>query len=111
MERVDETSPLLKVLVWLGAVVASGVSGVIVVGVAYDEFMDCSNPELHQSADTAIGWMVAFAASVLPVVVAIWIAGGPRRRLSVAAFAVALLSLAVWSWVLDADCEWYVAGV
>jgi hypothetical protein len=111
MERVDEASPALKVLVWMGVVVASGVAGLIVVGVAYDEFMDCSNPEIHQSADTAFGWVVAFAASVLPVAVAAWLSGGLRRRLPAVAIAVALLSLVAWSWVLKADCEWYPAAM
>jgi hypothetical protein len=106
MERVGEASTASKVTVWLGAVIASGIAGLIVVGVAYDEFMDCSNPEIHESANTTLGWAVALAASALPVAAAIWLAGGLRRRLSAVALVVALLSLAVWGWALNANCEW-----
>jgi hypothetical protein len=100
-------SPRLQVLVWLASAVVAGVAGLFVVGATYREFMDCSNPELHESANTTFGWTVAVVASALPVAVATWLAGGPWRKLPALAFAIALLSLAVWWWMLDADCEWY----
>lgn len=103
----EEAAPWPKVLIWLGAVIASGVAGLIVIGGAYDEFLDCSNPEIHESADTALGWTVAFVASALPVAVAIWLAGGLRRTLPAVALGVAVLSLVVWRWLLVANCEWY----
>lgn len=69
--------------------------------------MDCSNPEIHESANTAFGWTVAIVASALPVAVAALLAGGLRRKLPAIATAVALLGLVVWWWALDSDCEWY----
>lgn len=110
MERISEASPALKVPIWLGAVAASGVVGLLLVGATYDEFMDCSNPEIHESANTSLAWTVAVLASALPVAVSIWLAGGLWRKLPALALAVALLSLGLWRWLLDAGCEWYAAA-
>ncbi|WP_421120765.1 hypothetical protein ACE2AJ_05535 [Aquihabitans daechungensis] len=110
MERMGAASPVAEIGIWLGAVLVSGVAGLVVLGVTYDEFLDCSNPEIHESANTTLGWTIAFVASALPLAVATWLAGGLRRGLTIVALVVALLSLGFWQWVLDADCEWYATG-
>ncbi len=98
---------MLQVFVWLASAVVVGGAGFLLVGATYDEFMDCSNPEIHESANTTFGWTVAAAASALPVAVATWLAGGLRRELPALAIATAMLSMVIWWWMLDKDCEWY----
>ncbi len=110
MRPPDGAPPTLPVLGWLASVVIAGGLGLLVLGATYDEFLDCSNPEIHESADTTFGWAIAVVASALPVGVACWLAGGPRRPLTALALATALVSLGIWWWLLDADCEWYALG-
>lgn len=100
-------APALQVAGWIASVVVAGGGGLLILSATYQEFMDCSNPELHQSANTTLGWTVATVASAAPVGVSVWLAGGVGRRLPALALAVALASLAIWWWILDADCEWY----
>ena len=107
MRRSIGDAPALQVAGWLASVVVFGGGGLLLVSATYRELMDCSNPELHQSANTTLGWIVAIVASAAPVAVAVWLAGGVRRTLPAWALAVALASLAIWWWMLDADCEWY----
>lgn len=95
---------------WLWFVTATlcGVAGVVALGSRYDEFLDCSNPEIHERASTPLGWSVAVVASIIPVAVAIWLAGRVRHRLVyLAVFAAALALTTVWPWMLDPGCEWY----
>lgn len=106
MQRGGEVSPGAQVLLWLASVVVTGVAGLVVVGSTHDEFLDCSNPEIRESADTALGWIVAVVASALPVAVAVWLVGGVRHGLPALALGTALVSLGVWWWLLDATCEW-----
>lgn len=107
MQRPIGDAPTLQVAGWLASVVVAGGGGLLLLSATYQEFMDCSNPELHQSANTTLGWTVAIVASAAPVAIAVWLAGGVRRKLPAWALAVALASLAIWWWMLDADCEWY----
>lgn len=107
MRRTATWSPVARVLVWLASVALFGCIGLVLVGTVYPEFADCSNPEIHQSANTTFGWAVAIVTAALPVAVAVWLAGGLWRRLPAVALAVALVTLVLWQWILDADCEWY----
>lgn len=72
------------------------------MGRIYDDFMDCSVKEIHESANTPLGWAIAGAASLVPVVVA---ASHGNRRLTVVALVVAAAELVVWWWAFTAgDC-------
>lgn len=112
--RPAESAWPVPLLLWFGSVLLFGVIGVVLAGREYREFMDCSNPELHESANTAYGWTLALLASLVPVGTASGLAqrltDRDGRRLMVLAAAVAAGSLLVWWWALDKDCEWHAIG-
>ena len=84
------------------AVLACGAAGLFIVGRIHADFMDCSVKEIHESANTPLGWSIALAASLVPVVVA---ASHRNRRLTAAALVVAAVELVVWWWAFTAgDC-------
>ena len=108
MRSLRQEPMWVRVWLWFVMAVVCGVAGVVVLGRLYDEFLDCSNPEIHERANTPLGWSVAVIASIIPVAVAIRLAGRVRHRLVLLAVAAAALALAtVWPWVLDPRCEWY----
>lgn len=74
-----DAEPLSQVVVWLGSVMVATIAGLMLVGATHNEFLDCSNPDAHESADTALGWTIAVLASALPVGIAVFVAGGPWR--------------------------------
>ncbi|GEM_PF-2178563 len=39
---------------WLVSVIALGLTGTVTIYVSYNEFLDCSIPETHQSANTPL---------------------------------------------------------
>ncbi len=72
----------------------------------YDEFLDCSNPEHHESANTPLGWSVAVLATILPLAVAALLRP-LQRRLMIAAVLVASIQIPSWVWALNpSGCDW-----
>lgn len=107
LKQPSLTSVRVQFVAWFASVILFGGIGFGLLDLVYQEHMDCSNPETHESANTLLGWMVAIVSSVLPVVAAVWLARGVRRPLPVAALLLAVASMGVWKWILDVDCEWY----
>lgn len=85
---------------------ASGFVAMAVISLRYDQFLDCSNPEQHQSANTPLGWSVAVVATTLPLVIAALLK--PRQRLLVVtAVLVACVQIPLWVWALNpGGCDW-----
>ena len=106
MQPLITTPRASPTLIWLLTMLASGFVGVAVIALRYDEFLDCSNPEQHESANTPLGWSVAVLATMLPLAIAALLR--PRqRRLMVAAVLVACIQIPIWVWALNpSGCDW-----
>lgn len=85
---------------WLLAVFACGALATAVVFLSHQEFLDCSNPVTHESADTPLGWSMAGLATLVPLGIGISLAVRHSVRLLVMAVVVAVVQAVVWSWAL-----------
>ncbi len=106
MRPLATTPRASPTLIWLLTTLASGLVGVAVIALRYDEFLDCSNPEHHESANTPLGWSVAVLATILPLAVAALLRP-LQRRLMIAAVLVASIQIPLWVWALNpSGCDW-----
>ncbi len=92
---------------WLASLLTFGLAGSIVVALTHDEFLDCSNPQTHESANTPLGWSMAVMATVIPAIVGVTIGLAASRRLIGVSIAVAALQAVIWTWALTptGNCE------
>ena len=89
------------------SVLALGFVGTVVIFVSYNEFLDCSIPETHESANTPLGWMTAAVATGGPLLVGVVLGLRHSAKLVGAAVLVAAAQALVWVWALNpGGCEW-----
>jgi len=80
--------------------------GTVIIFVSYNEFLDCSMPETHQSANTPLGWTTAAVATGVPLLVGVVLGQRHSLRLVGAAVLVAVVQAVVWVWALNpGGCE------
>lgn len=95
---------------WLVSVLACGFVGTVIIFVSYNEFLDCSVPETHESANTPLGWTTAAVATGVPLIVGVVLGVRHSRRLVGTALVLAAVQAVVWVWALNpGGCEWALA--
>lgn len=111
MSRVVATLQRSPFVTWLVSLLALGFIGAVAIFVSYDEFLDCSNPETHESANTPLGWTVAVVSTGVPLLVGVVSGLRYSIRLVGAALLVAALEALVWVWALNpSGCERVLAA-
>lgn len=93
---------------WLISVLALGFVGAAIIFVSYNEFLDCSIPETHQSASTPLGWTTAAVATGVPLLVGVVLGLRYSRALVGVALLVAVVEATIWVWALNGpgNCEY-----
>ena len=106
MPNIGAISPEKPFAVWLISMLTLGVLGAVVVAFSHTEFLDCSVPETHESANTPLGWSMALLATVVPLIIGVTLGVRHSRRLIGLALAVAGVQSVIWLWVLTTpgDC-------
>lgn len=106
MPDIGATSREKPVTVWLISMLTLGALGAVVVALSHTEFLDCSIPETHESANTPLGWSMALLATVVPLIIGVVLGARHSRRLVGLAIAVAGIQAVIWLWVLTTpgDC-------
>lgn len=105
-------SNLLGVSAGDRSVLAFGFVGTVIIFVSYNEFLDCSIPETHESANTPLGWSTAAVATGVPLLVGVVLGLRQSRRIVGTAVLVALVEAVVWVWALNpGGCEGALAAV
>ena len=95
---------------WMCSVLAFGLAGIVVIFFSYNEFLDCSIPETHESANTPFGWTTAAIATGVPLLVGIVLGLRHSTKLVGAAVLVAAVQASVWVWALNpGGCDWALA--
>lgn len=95
-----------SIVIWLVSMLTLGFVGAVVVALSHTEFLDCSVPETHESANTPLGWSMALMATVIPLVIGVTLGVRHVRWLIAVAIAVAGVQAVVWLWALTTpgDC-------
>ena len=100
------------VVSWLVSVLVLGVIGVAVIFVSFNEFLDCSVPETHESANTPLGWTTAAVATGVPLLIGVVLGLRHSRTLVVLAVLIALVQAVIWVWALNpGGCDWETVAV
>lgn len=95
---------------WICSVLVLGFVGTVVISVSYNEFLDCSIPETHESANTLLGWTTAAIATGVPLLVGLVLGLRHSAKLVSAAVLVAVAQAVVWVWALNpGGCDWALA--
>jgi hypothetical protein len=95
---------------WMCSALVLGLIGTVVMFVSYNEFLDCSIPETHESANTLLGWTTAAIATGVPLLLGVVLGLRHSAKLVGAAVLVAAGQALVWVWALNpGGCEWALA--
>lgn len=95
---------------WMCSVLVLGFVGTVVIFVSYNEFLDCSIPETHESANTLLGWTTAAIVTGVPLLIGVVLGLRRSAKLVSAAVLVAAAQALVWVWALNpAGCDWTLA--
>jgi len=100
MPDIGATSRERPIAVWLISMLTLGVLGAVAVALSHTEFLDCSIPETHESANTPLGWSMALLATVAPLLIGVVLGARHSRWLVGLAIAVAGVQAVIWLWVL-----------
>jgi hypothetical protein len=106
MANRAELPAVAAVGVWLTSVVGFGVMAAALLGAIFADFLACDISELTDPANTSLGWLIASAATLLPVAVAAAVAATRIRvPLLLVALSVAVFEIWMWWWALSPVCQ------